>query len=192
MAKILLHTCCGPCATYTVKRLRQQDWEVNSFWYNPNIHPYREHQRRLEALQSFVKGANLPLIIPEGYEMVRYLRAVVGHEGERCPDCYRLRLGRTAQAAAEGGYDAFSTTLLISPYQKHELLREVGEEMAKRHGVAFYYEDLRPGFPESRSMARELGLYLQGYCGCIYSEWERYGKVNIAAVLRQAQDGLEG
>ena len=192
MARVLLHTCCGPCATYTVKQLRQQDWEVVSFWYNPNIHPYREHQRRLEALQSFASVAALPLIIPEGYEMVRYLRTVVGHEGERCPDCYRLRLGRTARAAAEGGYDAFSTTLLISPYQKHELLREVGEEMVKEYGVPFYYEDLRPGFRESRNMARELGLYLQGYCGCIYSEWERYGKVDVGAVLSLSKDGFEG
>ena len=170
-----------------MKRLRQQGWEVTSFWYNPNIHPYREHQRRLEALQSFARGANLPLVIAEGYEMVRYLRTVVGHEGERCPDCYRLRLERTAQAAAEGGYEAFSTTLLISPYQKHELLREVGKEMASKYGVAFYYEDLRPGFRESQRMAKELELYRQGYCGCNYSEWERYSKVKTDAMLSKSK-----
>ena len=184
MASVLLHTCCGPCATYTVKRLREQGLGVTGFWYNPNVHPFREHQRRLEAMQTFAQAANMPLIVAEGYDMIQYFRAVVGHEGERCGHCFRLRLGKTAAVARERGFDAFTTTLLISPYQKHDLLREVGEEVAKEHGVRFHYEDFRDGFRESQRLSRELELYHQGYCGCVYSEWERYGKVDVAELLR--------
>ena len=118
----------------------------------------------------------MPVSVEEGYDMVTYLRAVSGHEreGERCLICYRLRLGRTAQVASREGFDCFSTTLLISPYQQHEMLRLVGEEMASLHGVPFYYEDFRVGYRESRNISRDLDLYRQQYCGCIFSEWERY------------------
>jgi predicted adenine nucleotide alpha hydrolase (AANH) superfamily ATPase len=108
---------------------------------------------------------------------------VVGHEGERCGDCFRLRLSKTADVAHEKGLSAFTTTLLISPYQKHELIREIGGEIARERGVEFYYEDFRTGFRESHRLSRELNLYHQKYCGCVYSEWERYGKVYIAKML---------
>lgn len=179
MKEILLHTCCGPCATWTVNRLREEGFDVTAFWYNPNIHPFTEHRNRLEALETLARAIDLPLIVSEGYEMIDYFRAVVGHEGERCADCFRLRLGRTAAVATEKGFSAFTTTLLISPYQKHELLRQIGEEVAREHGIEFYYEDFRPGFRESHRLSRELNLYHQKYCGCLYSEWERYGKVKI-------------
>jgi len=130
-------------------------------------------------MQAYAHSVGLPLIVVPGYDMIYYFRAVVGHEGERCRDCFRLRLSRTAQAAGENGCDAFTTTLLISPYQKHELLKQVGEEVGREHGVHFYYEDLRPGFRESHRVSRELNLYHQKYCGCVYSEWERFGKVKI-------------
>jgi hypothetical protein len=179
MASLLLHACCGPCATYTVKSLRERGFEVAAFWYNPNIHPFTEHKRRLEAMQAFAQKANLPLIIGEGYDMIQYFRAVVGHEKDRCVDCYRLRLSKTAIVAQEKGFDAFTTTLLISPYQKHDLLKEISQELGKERGVDFYYEDFRVGFWESQHMAKELELYRQPYCGCLYSEWERYAKVKI-------------
>jgi len=181
--KILLHTCCGPCATYTVKRLREHGFEATGFWYNPNVHPFTEHRNRLEAMCTLARAFELPLIVSEGYDIIDYFRAVVGHEGERCRDCFRLRLKKTAEVAKEKELDAFTTTLLISPYQKHELLREVGEKVGKELGVEFYYEDFRPGFRESHRMSRELDLYHQKYCGCVYSEWERYGKVDIARIL---------
>jgi predicted adenine nucleotide alpha hydrolase (AANH) superfamily ATPase len=179
MASVLLHTCCGPCATYVVKSLQDKGLEVTAFWYNPNIHPFTEHQRRLEAMQTFARETKLPLIIAEGYDMLKYFRAVVGNESNRCPDCYRLRLGKTAEVARQKEFDAFTTTLLISPYQNHYLLHEVGNKIAQEHKVEFYYEDFRLGFRESHRISKELGLYHQGYCGCIYSEWERYGKVKI-------------
>jgi len=179
MKRILLHTCCGPCAIYTVNRLREQGFEVTGFWYNPNVHPFTEHRNRLQAMQTLAQAMDLPLIVSEGYEMIAYLRAVVGHEGDRCGDCFRLRLSKTAAVAREKGFSAFTTTLLISPYQKHELLRQIGEEVAREQGVEFHYEDFRPGFRDSHRLSRELNLYHQKYCGCIYSEWERYGKVRI-------------
>ncbi len=177
MASILLHVCCGPCATHVVKSLRDKALDVTAFWYNPNVHPFREHQLRLEAMQTFARATSLPLIVAEGYDMINYFRAVVGHESERCPHCYRLRLAKTAEVAHERGVDAFTTTLLISPYQKHELIRSVGEELARDRGVQFHYQDFRPGFRESHRLSRDLGLYHQAYCGCVYSEWERYGSV---------------
>ncbi len=180
MSSILLHCCCGPCAIEVVNSLREQGHDVTAFWYNPNIHPFLEHQRRLESMQALAQKLDLPLIIEAGYDMVDYFRAVVGHEGDRCPDCYRLRLGRTAEVAREKGFDSFTTTLLSSPYQKHELLRQIGEELAAECRVEFHYQDFRKGFRESHRIARELELYRQKYCGCIYSEWERYGKVKIS------------
>ncbi|MFQ5827034.1 MAG: epoxyqueuosine reductase QueH [Dehalococcoidia bacterium] len=183
MATLLIHTCCAPCATYTVEHWRKQRLEVASLWYNPNIHPYQEHQRRLETLEFFARAMELSLIKEQGYQMIEYLRGVVGREAERCTECFRLRLSRTAQKARELGMDAFTTTLLISPYQKHDLLREVGERVAREQKIKFLYEDLRPGYPQSREMSRELGLYRQQYCGCLYSEWERFGRVSIVGDL---------
>ena len=179
MSSILLHVCCGPCATYVVKSLLDKELKVTAFWYNPNVHPFREHQLRLEAMQTLSQKTNLPLIVAEGYDMLRYFHAVVGHESNRCPDCYRLRLEKTARIAHEKGFDSFTTTLLISPHQEHDLIRSLGEELGKKHSVEFYYEDFRPGFRESHRISRELSLYHQGYCGCVFSEWERYGKVKI-------------
>jgi len=176
MNQILLHCCCGPCATYTVNRLREEGFQVTAFWYNPNIHPFTEHRSRLEAMHTLAQLMELPLIATEGYDMIAYFRAVVGHEEERCGDCFKMRLGRTAAVAREKGFTSFTTTLLISPYQKHELLREVGETVAKEQGIDFHYEDFRTGFRESQRLSRELNLYHQKYCGCIYSEWERFGK----------------
>ena len=179
MASLLLHTCCAPCATYCIKHWQQKGLEATAFWYNPNIHPFTEHQHRLETMQSFAQATNLPLIVAEGYDIVKYFQAVVGHEKERCSYCFRLRLSRTALLAKERGFDAFTTTLLISPYQKHELLKEVGLEVAQKEGIEFVLEDLRSGYNESRRMSQELELYRQRYCGCVYSEWERFGKVTI-------------
>ena len=184
MNNLLLHTCCGPCSTYSVKHLREEGLSLTAFWYNPNIHPFTEHQRRLEAMQSFARAVELPLVITEGYEMIEYFRRVVGREGDRCGECYCLRLSKTAQVARQEGFSAFSTTLLISPYQNHELLREVGETVGREQGMEFYYEDLRPGFTESRRLSHEMELYRQKYCGCVYSEWERYAKVKFGDGFR--------
>ncbi|HUV73467.1 MAG TPA: epoxyqueuosine reductase QueH [Anaerolineae bacterium] len=180
---ILLHTCCGPCATYTINRLREQGYEVSGFWYNPNIHPFTEHQRRLASMEAYAESVGLPLLSDEGYEMSEFLRAVVGREAhpERCRHCYAMRLGRTAKVAAGEGFDAFTTTLLISPHQDQDLLRETGEAAGAEYGVEFHFESFRRGWSERGRLTREHDLYRQQYCGCIYSEWERYSGHKITA-----------
>jgi predicted adenine nucleotide alpha hydrolase (AANH) superfamily ATPase len=172
--RLLLHICCGPCSTYTIKRLREQGFAVSGFWYNPNIHPFTEHERRRECIRAYAEEVGLPMIWWEGYEMPAYFRAVVGHEavGERCVICYRLRLERTAEVARQHGFPAFSTTLLISPYQQQALIRSIGEELANEHGPEFYFENFRKGWSERGHAAREHEMYQQRYCGCVYSEWE--------------------
>ena len=177
MKKVLTHSCCAHCAAYTVSYWREQGYEASALWYNPNIHPYTEHQHRLEAMQSLAQEVKLPLIIVEGYDMPEYFHQVVGHESERCRHCFRLRLSKTAETAQQRGFDAFTTTLLISPHQKHELVREIGNDIAKEKGIAFLYADLRKRYSDSRSMTKPLALYRQQYCGCVYSEWERYANI---------------
>ena len=172
--KLLVHSCCAHCAAYTVNYWRQQGYEVSALWYNPNIHPYTEHHHRLEAMQSLAQEMKLPLVTIEGYGIVDYFRQVVGHESERCQYCFRLRLSETAKIALQKGFDAFTTTLLISPHQKHDLVREIGNDVAKEKGIKFLYADLRRRYSDSRSMTKPLALYRQQYCGCVYSEWERY------------------
>jgi predicted adenine nucleotide alpha hydrolase (AANH) superfamily ATPase len=99
---------------------------------------------------------------------------VAGHEDERCRHCFELRLTKTAEAAKAKGYDGFTTTLLISPNQKHELIKEIGEGAAGEKGVAFFYTDLRKRYSDSRHITKPMNLYRQQYCGCLYSELERY------------------
>ena len=176
---MLVHVCCAHCAAYTVKYWREQDCEVSAFWYNPNIHPYMEHERRLEAMKALATQLAVPLIIAEGYEIIDYFRQVVGHEGERCRRCFHMRLSRTAEAARENKLSAFTTTLLISPHQKHDLIREIGASIAEGTGVEFLYADLRQRYSDSRHLTKPLDLYRQQYCGCVYSEWERYANIKI-------------
>ena len=179
MASVLLHCCCGPCATYPVKWLRTHDSEITAFWYNPNIHPFTEHQKRLESMQVLAQQMGFPLIIDEGYDMPHYFSSIAGHEDNRCAECYRIRLNETAQFAHENGFDSFTTTLLISPYQNQDLIKEIGERAAHLNNTKFLFQDFREGFRESQQMAREFDLYRQKYCGCVYSEWERYSKVKV-------------
>lgn len=173
MRSVLVHSCCAHCAAYTIDYWRGQGYEVSALWYNPNIHPYMEHQRRLEAMKSLAQKMNFSLII-EGYDIISYFRQVVGQESQRCQHCFRLRLSKTAEIASKTDFNAFTTTLLISPHQKHDLLREVGNQIAEERGIDFLYADLRKYYSESRHITKPLNLYRQQYCGCIYSEWERY------------------
>jgi predicted adenine nucleotide alpha hydrolase (AANH) superfamily ATPase len=178
MKKVLIHVCCAHCAAYTVEHWRREGYETAGFWYNPNIHPYMEHQQRLESMKSLAEKIELPLIISPDYDMVEYFRRVAGHEAERCGECFDLRLAKTAETALEKDYDAFTTTLLISPHQKHDLIKEVGERVAEAKGIEFLYADLRKRYSDSRHITKSMELYRQQYCGCVYSEWERYKEEN--------------
>jgi predicted adenine nucleotide alpha hydrolase (AANH) superfamily ATPase len=177
--KLLIHSCCAHCAAYTIEYWRQQGYDVSALWYNPNIHPYTEHQHRLESMQTLAEKMGLPLIVTAGYDIIEYFRRVVGHEADRCRYCFRLRLSKTAEIAREKGFDAFTTTLLISPQQKHELIKEAGDEAARETGVEFLYADLRKRYSDSRHITKPMDLYRQQYCGCVYSEWERYANFTI-------------
>ncbi|OGO30888.1 MAG: hypothetical protein A2Z29_01390 [Chloroflexi bacterium RBG_16_56_11] len=174
MKKLLLHVCCAHCAAYTVEHWRREGYEVSGLWYNPNIHPFAEHGKRLEGVKALADKIAMPLVVPESYEMVEFFRRVAGKEAGRCGCCFDLRLEKTARFARENGFDAFTTTLLISPQQKHELIRETAEKIAVEKGVAFLYADLRKRYSDSRHITKPMDLYRQQYCGCIYSEYERY------------------
>jgi predicted adenine nucleotide alpha hydrolase (AANH) superfamily ATPase len=178
--KLLLHICCAPCLIYPLERLRQNDFEVTGFFYNPNIHPFPEYKNRRQAVKDYAKKLSIEIIYPE-YLPQELFRTVNMRENkpERCPLCWSLRLKKTAQVAIEKGCNYFSTTLLVSPYQDQELLKKVGNELAKETGISFYYEDFRPGFRKAHIKAKQEGIYCQKYCGCIYSEIERYGKSQI-------------
>ncbi|MDI3280684.1 MAG: epoxyqueuosine reductase QueH [Bacillota bacterium] len=174
--KILLHICCGPCSLYPLQALREEGMELEGFFYNPNIHPYREYLRRWEALHQVAEAEGLAVRHRWEYELEKFLARVAQFPSERCRHCYELRLEKAAREAAEGGFAAFTTTLLVSPWQKHDLIRQVAEEVAGRVGVPFLYRDFRPGYRQGQQRARELGIYRQPYCGCIYSEKERYAR----------------
>lgn len=175
MTRMLLHICCGPCATYPVPKLREEGYELSGYYYNPNIHPYSEYLKRQEALQEYAATVNLPVIYDQVHDPSLYLRAVSFRESQRCQICYQLRLEQAARAARHGGFDCFSSTLLVSKMQKHDLIKQMGEAAGERCGIEFVYRDFREGFAQTGVISRSLGLYRQQYCGCIYSEFERYG-----------------
>jgi predicted adenine nucleotide alpha hydrolase (AANH) superfamily ATPase len=172
--RLLLHVCCGPCSTYAIHRLREQGFEVTGFWYNPNVYPLTEHERRRECVRLYAGHVGLSMLWSEQYEQSLFQRAVIGREarGDRCAVCYRLRLERTATVAQQHSFDAFTTTLLISPHQQQGLIHSIGDELAVRHGLEFYFENLRKGWAQRGQIAHEHGLYQQTYCGCAYSEHE--------------------
>ena len=174
MKKLLVHVCCVHCAAYTVEHWRHQGYEVGGFWYNPNIHPFSEHQSRLESMKAYADKTDLPLLVADGYDMPEYFRRVAGRESERCRECFDLRLSRTVEVTLDKGFDAFTTTLLISPHQQHGTLLEVANRISEEKSVKFLYADLRKRYSDSRHITKPLDLYRQQYCGCLYSEWERY------------------
>lgn len=174
--KVLLHTCCAPCSVKCIDELQKSGEEPTIFWFNPNIHPYTEYKARKNTLIEYSKTKNLQIIIEENYGLREFIKSVYPDFNSRYKYCYSVRLEKTAQKAKELGFDYFSTTLLISPYQNHEMICEVAESVAKKYGVKFLYKDFRPFFREGQKIARELGMYMQKYCGCIFSEEERYLK----------------
>ncbi|MBI5015274.1 MAG: epoxyqueuosine reductase QueH [Deltaproteobacteria bacterium] len=172
--KLLLHTCCGPCAIVPLRGFRAEGAEVFGFFGNPNIHPFTEWERRRDALGALAEAEGLRLLPDAAYDPLEWLRAVAFREGERCRICYHVRLRHTAHLARRGRFGAFSTTLLYSKFQRHELIREIGEAVASEIGVRFLYRDWRVGWDEGVQASRALGLYRQQYCGCLLSEQERF------------------
>lgn len=174
--KILLHSCCGPCTIYPLAVLRNDNYDVTGFFYNPNIHPYKEFKRRLTTFSTFAEEQGLKTIIDSKYGLKEFLRSTVYKEDERCPICYEKRLCQLITTALEQGFDAFSTTLLYSRYQNHQLLKTLCEKLAADYSLDFIYHDFREGWQEGIEAAKEAQMYRQPYCGCIYSEQERYDR----------------
>ena len=173
--KLLMHTCCAPCSVYCIDSLRSEGIEPTVYWYNPNIHPYMEYKSRRDCLKEYTKSINVEAIFEENYGLDEFCKNVICDLKNRCVNyCYRVRMEQTAKYAKENGYDSYTTTLLVSPYQKHEELKNICEEIANKYELKFLYRDFRVGFREGQNKARELGLYMQKYCGCIFSEEIRY------------------
>lgn len=176
--KLLLHICCANCGIFPFERMRANGIEVVGYFFNPNIHPYQEYQKRLEALKQYSERAGLEVLYRDEYLLEEFLRNVSSQPERRCAYCYSLRLEATAREAKERGFDQFSTTLLQSSHQDHQLIKETGDRIARTVGLPFYYEDFRPGWRRGVEVSKEMGLYRQQYCGCIYSEKERFAKSN--------------
>ena len=172
--RLLLHICCAPCAIYPVGCLREDGVEVMGYFYRHNIHPFSECLKREETLKAYSEGIGLRVLYQEGYELERFLQNVVFREAERCSFCYHDRLRTTALMARRGRFDGFSSTLLYSKFQNHERIAAIGQAVGQSVGVPFVYRDFRTGWKAGIEASKKLGLYRQQYCGCIYSEKDRF------------------
>lgn len=173
--KLLMHTCCAPCSVYCIDSLREEGIEPTLYWYNPNIHPYMEYKARRDCLKEYANEINIKAIFEEEYGLDDFCKNVVGDLKNRCRNyCYPVRLRKTFEYAKENGYDAVTTTLLYSIYQNHDFIKDYMEKLSEEFGIDFLYRDFRVGFREGQAKAREVGLYMQKYCGCVFSEEDRY------------------
>ena len=177
--KLLMHTCCAPCSVYCIDTLRKEGIEPTLYWYNPNIHPYTEYKARRDCLKEYANSINVQAIFEEDYGLDEFCREAVKDLKARCTNyCYPVRLRKTFEYAKENGYDTVTTTLLYSIYQKHDFIKAYMEKLSKEFGIDFLYRDFRVGFWEGHQKAHDIGLYMQKYCGCIFSEEDRYSNPN--------------
>ena len=172
----LLHICCAPCANQCIEVLRAEGLKVVGFWYNPNIHPFTEYRARRNCLREYAREIKLTLLEQDEYALRPFVREVAEDIAHRCGKCYEMRFFAAARQAAENGFDSFTSSLFISPYQNHDLMRETAQRAAAEYGVSFLYRDFRPYFRAGQDFAKEHGFYMQKYCGCVFSEEERYLK----------------
>lgn len=175
MSKLLIHVCCAHCLGKLLTGLAEEpdEWDILLFWGNPNIHPLIEWRRRLKAVRMLAERLRRPLRVDDGYGLVPFCRAVHGHEQApaRCVHCYAMRMNRAAEVAREETCAAFTSTLVTSRHQDHALIRAAGEAAARTHGIPYIYRDWREAQPDPKLVQM---LYHQSYCGCIYSEYDRY------------------
>ena len=172
--RILVHMCCAPCSIYPVDVLREAGFSVMGFFYRHNIPPFTECLKRQEALDQYAETASLKIIHQKEYDLAGFLQNVVFRESDRCRYCYHDRLKSTALLARRGRFDCFTSTLLYSRHQRHDTIRAMGESIGKSVGVPFHYHDFREGWKAGIEASKRMGIYRQQYCGCIYSEAERY------------------
>ncbi|MFH1621603.1 MAG: epoxyqueuosine reductase QueH [Candidatus Omnitrophota bacterium] len=174
MKRLLLHICCGPCAIYPFSDLVKAGFEVEGFFYNPNIQPDSEHLKREKATKDFEKIFNAKVHF-SSYQKREYLDCIreTKDKTSRCRSCFKLRLKATHQFALENKFDFFTTTLLVSPYQDQKVIEQIGDNVSKGSKTQFLFRDFRPGFRQAHVKAKELNLYCQKYCGCLSSLEER-------------------
>jgi hypothetical protein len=170
--KLLLHHCCAPCSPAAIDDLKK-DFELSGFWFNPNIQPVEEHAKRKDSLTSYAEALKIPVFFtqencPDIWNDKKYK-----DKTDRCKACYELRLKETALNAKKMGIDCFSTTLLSSPHQLHDVIRMIGGETAKKYELNFVYRDFRKDYYKGKDLARKAGYYIQNYCGCLPSRAER-------------------
>ena len=168
--RLLMHICCAPCSVAIVQKLQNQgDLSLEGFFYNPNIHPQQEYALRKASVVEMAQGVNLPLTLCDEDGMALWKDKLGRDKGLRCTTCYSIRMDATAKYAKERGFDGFTTSLLIGPYQDHELIRTLGETMAKKYQLVFFYEDFRELYWKGREISRGKHFYMQKFCGCSYS-----------------------
>ncbi len=176
--KLLLHICCAPCSIECINELKDKNIDITGFWYNPNIHPFTEYKNRLNAVKRYSEDINLKVVYKDQYGLLDFTKNVINDINNRCDFCYKTRLEESAKYASDNGFNVFSTTLLISPYQKHDYIKNICIELSKKYNIEFLYIDFRDLFKEGKKKARELDIYMQKYCGCIFSEADRYMNKN--------------
>jgi len=172
--KVLLHICCAPCTIYTLKSLRSEGIDVTGYFYNPNIHPLTEFRKRLITLENYANITLLPLAVDKEYKLESFLQGALEGGENRCLFCYETRLNKAFQKAVDDRVDAVTTTLLYSKYQRHDNIREIGEKLADIYKVRFLYRDFRVGWKDGIEESKRINMYRQQYCGCIFSERDRY------------------
>jgi hypothetical protein len=180
--KLLMHACCAPCSSYCIEYLSNY-FEITILYYNPNIYPDSEYQRRLNELKEFLPKRtykNKVSLVEDTYNQEEYNNSIkgleeLGEKSKRCYECYKLRMERAAKYAKEHNYDYFTTTLSISPYKISKWINEIGEELSNKYDIDYLYADFkkRNGYKRSLELSKEYNLYRQDYCGCIYSKEQR-------------------
>ena len=170
--KILIHACCAGCVHTFVDGFGDEAYDL--LWYNPNIHPYTEYKARKNALVDYAKARGINVFMYDEYGLRDFVRMEALAPEKRCGNCYETRLRFAAKTAKEQGCDAFSTSLLASPYQDFDTICRIGNALAAEFGLEFVMHDSRQNYRKCLQEVREMGLYTQKYCGCIFSEEERY------------------
>ncbi len=173
---LLLHVCCAPCMTVVYEQLKQEGFNIVAYFYNPNIHPWKERERRLKTLIEYTGSMHIELEIDEEYPLEKNIRMLLDAKN-RCYACFEDRLVTTAFKAAELGIQYFSTTLSVSPYQNQSFIKSTGKIAEKKSGTEFIFRDYREFYKDSIRLSREAEMYRQPYCGCVFSERDRYLKM---------------
>lgn len=175
MKKIVLQACCAPCASYPIRKLKQDGYAPVVFFYNPNIYPFEEYETRRAELQNYCKKNDIEYIEGE-WENELFLDFIKGYEkeperGKRCEKCFYLRLDKTAQIAVKNNIKYFTTTLTVSPHKDSEQIFKTGEEIASKYNLEFLQYNFKKqnGYKISREIAKENNMYIQKYCGCVFS-----------------------